>query len=170
MDFADQVTRPAPAAQGVHEQMARPCNTGRMPAFSIFTSNEFSDAEVLSLYESVGWAAYTRFPELLTRAIRSSSFVVTARNANGELVGLARVVSDDATICYLQDILVRPPFQGAGVGRALVEQVTARYAHVRQTVLITDNEPGQRAFYEAMGFMEGSNFAPEPVRVFALFR
>ena len=154
----------------VHEQMARPCNTGRMPAFSIFTSNEFSDAEVLSLYESVGWAAYTRFPELLTRAIRSSSFVVTARNANGELVGLARVVSDDATICYLQDILVRPPFQGAGVGRALVEQVTARYAHVRQTVLITDNEPGQRAFYEAMGFMEGSNFAPEPVRVFALFR
>lgn len=141
-----------------------------MPAFSIFTSSEFSDAEVLSLYESVGWAAYTQDPELLIRAIRSSSFVVTARNTDGELVGLARVVSDDATICYLQDILVRPSFQGAGVGRALVDQVTARFAHVRQTVLITDNEPRQRAFYEAMGFTEGSDFAPEPVRVFALFR
>ena len=170
MDFADLVIRPAPAAQGVHEQIAMPCNTGRMPAFTMFTTNEFSDAEVLSLYESAGWAAYTRDPELLTRAIRSSSFVVTARNADGELVGLARVVSDDATICYLQDILVRPSFQGAGVGRALVEHITARYAHVRQTVLITDNEPGQRAFYEAMGFTEGSKFAPEPVRVFALFR
>jgi GNAT superfamily N-acetyltransferase len=141
-----------------------------MSSFSISTSSEFSTVEVLSLYESVGWTAYTRDPELLTRAIRSSSFVVTARNEDGGLVGLARVVSDDATICYLQDILVRPAFQGTGIGRALVEQVAARYQHVRQTVLITDNEPGQRAFYEAMGFTEGSNFAPEPVRVFARFR
>lgn len=93
-----------------------------------------------------------------------------ARNQDGELVGLARAVSDDATICYLQDILVRPSFQGAGVGRALLEHVTARYAHVRQTVLVTDNDPEQRGFYEAMGFTEGLNFAPEPVRVFALFR
>ena len=45
-----------------------------------------------------------------------------------------------------------------------------RYEHVRQMVLITDNEPGQRAFYEAVGFTEGSDFRPEPVRVFAQFR
>jgi hypothetical protein len=37
-------------------------------------------------------------------------------------------------------------------------------------VLITDNDPGQRAFYEALGFTEGSDFRPEPVRVFAQFR
>ena len=140
-----------------------------MSAFSISTSGEFSDADLLSLYESVGWAAYTRDPDLLTQAIRSSSFVVTARDEEGGLVGLARVISDDATICYLQDILVRPAFQGAGIGRALIEQVAARYQHVRQTVLITDNEPGQRAFYEALGFTEGSNFTPEPLRVFAQF-
>ncbi|MGO4805241.1 GNAT family N-acetyltransferase [Arthrobacter sp. 2MCAF15] len=141
-----------------------------MAAFSIDSSGEFSDAEVLSLYESVGWTAYTRDPKLLARAIRSSSYVVTARDGKGGLVGLARAISDDASICYLQDILVHPAFQGAGIGRALVEKVAARYQHVRQTVLITDNEPGQRAFYEAMGFTEGSDFTPEPVRVFAQFR
>ena len=140
-----------------------------MSGFSIFTSSEFSDAEVLSLYESVSWSAYTREPELLIRAIRSSSFVVTARN-DGELIGLARVVSDDATICFLQDILVKPAFQKEGVGRALLTHVLERYQHVRQTVLITDDEPRQRAFYEAMGFTEGSNFSPEPIRVFAQFR
>lgn len=117
----------------------------------------------------MGWTAYTRDPELLTKAIRSSSFVVAARNEDGGLVGLARTISDDATICYLQDILVRPTLQGTNIGRALVEQVSARYQHVRQTVLITDNDPGQRAFYEAMGFTEGSDFTPEPVRVFAQF-
>ena len=140
-----------------------------MLTFSISTSCNFSDVELLSLYESVGWTAYTRDPQLLTRAVRSSSFVVTARTEEGGLVGLARAISDDATICYLQDILVRPTFQGTGIGRALVEHVSARYQHVRQTVLVTDNEPGQRAFYEALGFTEGSNFTPEPVRVFAQF-
>lgn len=141
-----------------------------MPEFSISASPDVSDAEALALYESVGWAAYTRDPELLVRAIRNSAFVVVARSATGGLVGLARAVSDDATICYLQDILVDPAFQGAGVGRALLETVQRRYGHLRQTVLITDNEPGQRAFYEALGFTEGAEFSPEPLRVFALFR
>lgn len=141
-----------------------------MPEFSISASPDVSAAEALALYESMGWTAYTRDPDLLVRAIQNSSFVVAARSATGGLVGLARSVSDDATICYLQDILVDPAFQGAGVGRALLEAVQRRYGHVRQTVLITDNEPGQRAFYETLGFTEGADFSPEPIRVFALFR
>ena len=125
---------------------------------------------VLALYESVGWTAYTREPAALAAAIRGSSFVVTARDAGGRLVGLARAISDDASICYLQDILVDPGFRKTGAGRALLQEVQTRYRHVRQLVLITDNEPGQRAFYEALGFTEGSDFHPEPVRVFARFR
>lgn len=141
-----------------------------MPQFLLAASAEVSDSEVLALYESVGWAAYTRDPALLVRAIRNSSFVVTARSTGGDLVGLARAVSDDATICYLQDILVVPEFQGNGLGRQLVKAVQDRYGHVRQTVLLTDDEPGQRAFYEALGFTEGADFSPGPLRVFALFR
>jgi len=141
-----------------------------MPEFTISASSDVSDAEALALYQSVGWTAYTRDPALLAQAIKNSSFVVIARDADGALVGLARAVSDDATICYLQDILVDPACQGAGVGRKLLEAVQARFEHVRQTVLLTDNEPGQRAFYEALGFMEGADFSPGPLRVFALFR
>jgi ribosomal protein S18 acetylase RimI-like enzyme len=141
-----------------------------MSEFTVLAGAPFSDSEVLALYESVGWGAYTREPEVLAAAVRGSSFVVTARTSGGALVGMARAISDDATICYLQDILVDPAFQKAGAGRALLETVLARYQHVRHMVLITDNEPGQRAFYEALGFTEGSDFRPEPVRVFAQFR
>lgn len=141
-----------------------------MPDFTISAGTGVSNAEALALYQSVGWAAYTRDPALLAQAIKNSSFVVTARNAEGDLVGLARAVSDDATICYLQDILVDPACQGAGVGRKLLEAVQARFGHVRQTVLLTDDEPGQRAFYEALGFTDGADFSPGPLRVFALFR
>ena len=140
-----------------------------MSRYTISSSSELHRDDVLSLYESVGWAVYTSDPELLMRAIESSSFVVTARAAGGELVGLARAISDDATICYLQDIVVRPTFQGEGVGRALLSRVMERYEHVRQTVLITDDEPRQRCFYEALGFTEGADFRPEPIRIFAQF-
>ncbi|WP_251042696.1 N-acetyltransferase [Arthrobacter sp. ISL-69] len=83
---------------------------------------------------------------------------------------LARAISDDATICYVQDILVTPTFQGSGAGRAMLEAIQSRYRHVRQTVLITDNGPGQRAFYQALGFTDGSDFSPEPLSMFAQFR
>lgn len=146
------------------------CNTGPMPPFSVSTSQAIDDAEILSLYGSVGWTAYTKSPDVLVQAINSSSFVVSAWSEGGKLVGLARAISDDATICYLQDILVVPGYQRSGVGRELFERVLERYSHVRQTVLITDDQPWQRAFYESLGLTEGSDFKDAPVRVFAKFR
>lgn len=141
-----------------------------MPPFTLSTSTAIPDVEILSLYNSVGWTAYTNSPDLLFQAIKSSSFVVSAWNEDDKLVGLARTISDDATICYLQDILVHSDLQGTGIGRALFEQVKERYRHVRQTVLITDDEPQQRAFYQSLGLTEGSDFSIGPVRVFAEIR
>jgi GNAT superfamily N-acetyltransferase len=110
-------------------------------------------AELLALYNAVGWTAYTRHPASLSAAIAGSSYVVTARRGP-RLVGLARAVSDDATVCYLQDVLVVPDEQRSGIGRALVAAVLGRYAAVRQKVLLTDDEPGQRVFYESLGYRE----------------
>lgn len=141
-----------------------------MSLFTLSTSSDIAESEVISLYESVGWTTYTKDPELLLKAIKSSSFVVSAWSTEGRLVGLARTVSDDATICYLQDILVHPDLHRTGVGRALFEEVLERYRHVRQTVLITDDEPQQRAFYQSMGLTEGADFSAGPVRTFAKFR
>lgn len=109
--------------------------------------------ELLDLYDAVGWSAYTRHPDVLEQALSGSTTVVTARR-EGRLVGLARALSDGATICYVQDILIRPEEQRHGVGRLLVRRVLDRHADVRQRVLVTDAEPGQRAFYESLGFTE----------------
>ena len=76
-----------------------------MPPFSIATVSEVSEVELVDLYESVGWSAYTRQPEVLAHAVRNSSFVVAARDERGQLLGLARAISDDSTICYVQDVL-----------------------------------------------------------------
>ena len=125
-------------------------------------------AELADLYGAVGWAAYTNNLDALERALHGSSHVVTARE-DGRLVGLARVVSDGATIAYLQDILVHPEQQGSGVGKRLVADVLEPFAAVRQQVLLTDDEPRQRAFYESLGFAEIRDFGDGTLRAFVKF-
>jgi GNAT superfamily N-acetyltransferase len=121
------------------------------PDLVVAPASAVDRAELIDLYEAVGWSAYTASPQRLVDAIAGSSFVVTARH-EGRLVGLARAVSDGMSVCYLQDVLVVPDFQRAGVGRALVTAVLDHYADVRQKVLLTDDEPRQRAFYESLGY------------------
>jgi ribosomal protein S18 acetylase RimI-like enzyme len=125
-------------------------------------------SELVGLYDAVGWSAYTRDPTVLEAALRGSARVVTAR-AEGVLVGLARVVSDGVTICYLQDVLVGPAQQRSGLGRALVSAALEPYSCVRQKVLLTDDEPAHRAFYEALGFREVRDVTEAKLRAFVRF-
>ncbi|MFJ3033548.1 GNAT family N-acetyltransferase [Curtobacterium pusillum] len=126
--------------------------------------------ELLGLYDGVGWTAYTRHPDALVAAVAGSHLVLAARDHTGALVGLARTVSDGVTIVYVQDVLVLPSRQGTGIGGRLLDAVLERYAHVRQTVLLTDAEPGQRAFYESRGLIEVHDVEPQPLRSFVLLR
>ncbi|MGO2068051.1 GNAT family N-acetyltransferase [Glutamicibacter arilaitensis] len=125
--------------------------------------------QILSLYDSVGWSAYTDDPEVLIQALSNSTFAVYAYDQQQQLAGLIRVISDNATICYVQDILVRPSAQRSGIGRALFDAVLQKFQHVRKLVLITDDMPQQRAFYESMGLTEGAEFEHGVIRVFARF-
>ncbi len=109
--------------------------------------------ELVSLYASVGWTGYTKDPTGLVTAVANSTFVVAARERQ-DLVGLARVLSDDHTVMYLQDVLVRPDRQGGGIGRELVGRCLERFSHCRQKVLLTDDEDRQHRLYRSLGFEE----------------
>ncbi len=108
--------------------------------------------DLLALYSSVGWTAYARDPQALALATKQSSFVWTARDESGELIGLVRGLTDDVSILWVQTILVAPSWQRRGVGRALMDAVLGRYAHVRQMALLTSDGPEQAAFYGSLGF------------------
>ena len=109
----------------------------------------YDETEILGLYASVGWTAYTEQPESLRRGFEASLLVLAAYE-DGALVGLIRVVGDGQTIVFVQDILVHPSCQRRGIGTALLKEVLKRYSHVRQIELTTDDTPKTRAFYESV--------------------
>ncbi|MFR4013784.1 MAG: GNAT family N-acetyltransferase [Oscillospiraceae bacterium] len=114
---------------------------------------EYNEAEILGLYASVGWTAYTDDPAALRNGF-ANSLLTLAAYEEAALAGLIRVVGDGHTIVFVQDILVRPQFQRRGIGSALLQAVLNRYAGVRQIELFTDDTPETAAFYRSMGFRE----------------
>jgi GNAT superfamily N-acetyltransferase len=70
---------------------------------------------------------------------------------------------------WLQDVLVHPRFQRLGIGGKLVARALEPYVRVRQKVLLTDDEPGQKGFYEALGYQETVDFNGGAVRAFVRF-
>ena len=109
--------------------------------------------DLLGLYRSVGWNAYTEHPEWLQLAVEGSDYVVSEWSDTGELIGLARAISDGYSIFYLQDILVKPEHQGQGIGRRLLNDCLDRFADVRTKVLLTDADDAPRRLYEGAGFV-----------------
>jgi ribosomal protein S18 acetylase RimI-like enzyme len=99
--------------------------------------------------------AYTKDPDGLTRGVENSAFVVTARD-DDRLVGLARVLSDDVSIVYVQDVLVDPEYQRNGIGRELLQRCLDRFSHVLKRMLLTDDEAHQHRLYKALGFHDVS--------------
>ena len=103
----------------------------------------------LALYDSVRWTGYTRDPERLLHAIAHSTYVTSAWDGE-RLVGLARAISDEATVWFLQDLLVPPDRQRTGLGRALLDRCHARFENVSRGVLLTEDDTAP--FYERQGW------------------
>jgi GNAT superfamily N-acetyltransferase len=92
-------------------------------------------------------------PARLAMMLKHANVIATAR-LDGELVGIARSVSDFAFCCYLSDLAVSQSVQGHGIGARLIEE-TRR--HVGPTVsVILSSVP------EAVGFYESVGMAPLP--------
>lgn len=113
----------------------------------------YNEAEILSLYASVGWTAYTDHPDVLRKGFENSMLTLSAYEED-QLLGIIRTVGDGHTIVFVQDILVFPEHQRKGIGSALLQAILDRYSHVRQIVLATDNTPKTIAFYKSRGFLE----------------
>ena len=109
------------------------------------------NTQLEKLYNDVQWTAYTDDMALLHKALSQSLKVISAWNGE-RLIGLIRIVGDGLTIIYIQDLLVLKNYQNQGIATQLMQQILDEFKEVRQKVLLTEEEPGVRHFYQKSGF------------------
>ena len=112
---------------------------------------QISPEQLRTLYENVEWYAYTKNIAQLEQALSCSLYVLSAWEKN-RLVGLIRVVGDGLTIIYIQDILVLTNYQNQGIATVLMSRTLNKFREVRQKVLLTEEAPNVRHFYEKNDF------------------
>lgn len=114
--------------------------------------------DINSFRRSVGW--YELSARQLLRAQNGSVFAITALDGEKE-VGSARVVGDGGYQFFISDVIVRPEYQGQGIGREMLSRLikcALDTADEGETIMINlmsakDKEP----FYEKLGFMRRPN-------------
>jgi N-acetylglutamate synthase-like GNAT family acetyltransferase len=110
--------------------------------------------QLMALYDLAAFWAKGRRREDLAKAIANSRPVITSWD--GELMmGFARATSDGVYRATVWDVVVHPDYQGAGIGRKLVETIISHpeVCHVERVYLMTTN---QQSFYEKIGFEQNS--------------
>jgi len=105
--------------------------------------------EALELVEMVGWAGYTA--DHFRRALPKTQFVVTAR-AGGTLVGMARAFGDGAIYAAVVDVVVRPAFQGRGIGNRMMDLLMAELKKQDLHRIYLRAAAGTVSWYERFGF------------------
>jgi GNAT superfamily N-acetyltransferase len=125
-------------------------------------------SQIEAIYNSVGWSVYTQEPQKLKKALINSTYLYGYYEDN-KLKGLIRGMTDYVSINYIQDILVLSELHGKGIGSRMVEYVFDQTKDVRAQVLLTDDDPGQLAFYKKLKMQNTRELINDPLNCFVKY-
>ncbi len=116
-------------------------------------ANVVAPAALADLYRAVGWRRGGEPPEAdelerLGRLIAGSAMVASAWDGP-LLVGFGRCLTDGAFIGYINNLAVRPQYWRRGIGRRLVDILTAPYPEV---MFMVSAVPEVAPFFEHLGY------------------
>jgi ribosomal protein S18 acetylase RimI-like enzyme len=117
-----------------------------------------SQIDLHQLQELFGLAAFwakDRRVEDLAIALDQSDPVISAWDGS-RLIGFARASSDRVYRATIWDVVVHPEYQGAGLGRKLVQTVIS-HPHVNRVERVYLMTTHQQSFYERIGFETNSS-------------
>ena len=112
------------------------------------STQDFTPQALQELFLSVEWSS-GNFPDKLSAALKRFGSVFSAWDGD-RLVGMICSMDDGVMNAYVHYLLVRPDYQGRGIGRRLVEMMRAHYKDYLRIVLGANNE--KLDFYQSCGF------------------
>lgn len=116
-------------------------------------TGQMTGAEYNELRGSVNWRLLT--PGQAERGLAHTAFVVAARDGE-KIVGMGRMLFDYGYTAYLGDVIVRPEYQGMGIGTEIVTRLKDMVMEVAEQgdkiMFILGAALGKEGFYEKFGF------------------
>jgi len=111
-----------------------------------------SGEEYNYLRKCVDWEVYNI--ELVERSIVNSLYSLCVYD-DGKIIGMGRIIGDKGLICYIQDIIVIPEYQGKNIG---LEIMNYMMNYIKNNLDPTTriglmSAPGKEDFYKKFGFI-----------------
>ena len=122
-----------------------------MTSISILEERQNIDpAEVADLYRELGWGTEKEYsPAKMKHSLANCDIVVAAKNDAGELVGIARALSDFTTTTKILDMLIAPEYQRQGIGIRMMRKIESL---ARGTDIYFETERKNFGFAEKCGY------------------
>jgi len=102
----------------------------------------------------VGWPNPPSPEVHLNVLLHSDAVVLALDEESGQVVGYITAITDHVLAAYIPHLEVLPSYQGAGIGRALVERMLEKLGDLYMIDLVCD--PDVVAFYERLGFRKNN--------------
>ena len=81
------------------------------------------------LYDDVGWGAYD--DNITQKALDNTFYSVSAYDDN-KIVGYGRIIGDTICFLYIQDIMVKPEYQGNKIGTMIMNKLLEKINEIKQ--------------------------------------
>ena len=121
----------------------------------IIKENIKSVDEFNLLYDAVGWEAYDE--KIAQKALDNTFYSVSAYDAN-KIIGYGRVIGDTICFLYIQDIMVKPEYQGKKIGTAIMNKLLEKINEIKKENsdlrVYLGASKNKEKFYEKFGFIK----------------
>lgn len=114
-----------------------------------FEGEALDAAQIARVFDASGIRRPTQDLARIATMFANADLVLSAR-FEGQLVGVARALTDFSYCCYLSDLAVDRAFQRDGIGRELVRRVRERIGP--QSMLLLLSAPEAMEYYPKLGF------------------
>lgn len=115
---------------------------------------------IIGLYKQAGWWNVADDDNIKAGKIVIGSHAFLVARIDGQIIGMARAISDRASDAYIQDVTVLSGFRGRGIARAMIDKLLDRLHADGVFWVALIAERGSSRLYEHSGFKPMENSTP----------